>query len=80
MQLKLSSGDWRSFCLGLNVLMMLIPDVCIFRIWLEKFPHLMATAVYTYLRVIVDHGNKQLSALRQREVDFCVSTLREKVR
>lgn len=37
-------------------------------------------AVYTYLRLIVDHhGTAQLQALRQKEVDFCISLLRERV-
>lgn len=38
-------------------------------------------AVYTYLRLIVDHhGTAQLQTLRQKEVDFCISLLRERVR
>lgn len=42
---------------------------------------LIAMAVYTYLRLIVDHhGTAQLQALRQKEVDFCISLLRERVR
>lgn len=41
---------------------------------------LIAMAVYTYLRLIVDHhGTSQLQALRQKEVDFCISLLRERV-
>lgn len=37
-------------------------------------------AVYTYLRLIVDHhGTSQLQVLRQKEVDFCISLLRERV-
>ncbi|XP_022252177.1 integrator complex subunit 3-like isoform X1 [Limulus polyphemus] len=46
--------------------------------WLEKFSLLVATAVYTYLRLIVDHGGQILAILRQREVDFCISLLRER--
>ena len=42
---------------------------------------LIAMAVYTYLRLIVDHhGTAQLQTLRQKEVDFCISLLRERVR
>lgn len=42
---------------------------------------LIAMAVYTYLRLIVDHhGTTPLLALRQKEVDFCISLLRERVR
>lgn len=41
---------------------------------------LIAMSVYTYLRLIVDHGTQNLLTLRQKEVDFCISMLREKVR
>lgn len=41
---------------------------------------LIAMSVYTYLRLIVDHGAPNLLPLRQKEVDFCISMLREKVR
>ncbi|MEQ2217163.1 hypothetical protein XENOCAPTIV_025974 [Xenoophorus captivus] len=40
---------------------------------------LIAMSVYTYLRLIVDHGAPNLLPLRQKEVDFCISMLREKV-
>jgi len=40
---------------------------------------LIAMSVYTYLRLIVDHGTPNLLTLRQKEVDFCISMLREKV-
>lgn len=41
---------------------------------------LVAMAVYTYLRLIVDHhGTAQLQALRQKEVGFCTALLRERV-
>lgn len=40
---------------------------------------LIAMSVYTYLRLIVDHGAPTLLPLRQKEVDFCISMLREKV-
>lgn len=48
------------------------------RLWLEKNSLLVATAVYTYLRLIVDHFNPNLKDLRQKEVDFTISLLREK--
>lgn len=41
---------------------------------------LIAMSVYTYLRLIVDHGTNNLLPLRQKEVDFCTSMIREKVR
>ena len=40
---------------------------------------MLPIALYTYLRVIVDHGGANFAALRQKEVDFCISLLREKV-
>nr|XP_042699107.1 integrator complex subunit 3 [Chrysemys picta bellii] len=49
------------------------------REWVLKSSILIAMAVYTYLRLIVDHhGTSQLQALRQKEVDFCISLLRER--
>ena len=39
----------------------------------------MATVVFTYLRVIVDHNGQVFANLRQREVEFCTALLREKV-
>lgn len=51
------------------------------REWVLKSSILIAMTVYTYLRLIVDHhGTAQLQALRQKEVDFCISLLRERVR
>lgn len=46
--------------------------------WVLKSGMLIAMAVYTYLRLIVDHGAPNLLSLRQKEVDFCISMLREK--
>uniref|UniRef100_T1JE28 SOSS complex subunit A homolog n=1 Tax=Strigamia maritima TaxID=126957 RepID=T1JE28_STRMM len=48
------------------------------RNWLDKFSFLSATVVYTYLRLIVDHGSPALASLRQREVDLTISLIREK--
>lgn len=48
------------------------------RPWVERFSILVATIVYTYLRLIVDHGGPLFASLRQREVDFCISLLRER--
>lgn len=48
------------------------------RSWLEKYPLLLASVVYTYLRLIEDHGSVSLGALRQKEVVFTVSLLRDK--
>lgn len=52
----------------------------LYREWVLKSSLLIAMAVYTYLRLIVDHhGTSQLQVLRQKEVDFCISLLRERV-
>ncbi|XP_042903927.1 integrator complex subunit 3 isoform X2 [Parasteatoda tepidariorum] len=48
------------------------------RIWVEKFSVLIATIVYTYLRLIEDHIWPKFNLLRQKEIDFCISLLREK--
>ncbi|XP_030597784.1 integrator complex subunit 3 isoform X2 [Archocentrus centrarchus] len=46
--------------------------------WVLKSGMLIAMSVYTYLRLIVDHGAPNLLSLRQKEVDFCIGMLREK--
>lgn len=55
-------------------------DVSSVREWVLKSGMLIAMSVYTYLRLIVDHGAPNLLSLRQKEVDFCTNMLREKVR
>lgn len=50
--------------------------VVIFRKWLEKFPWLIASVVYSFLRFIEDHSS--LIPLRTREVTFTVSLLRDR--
>lgn len=49
------------------------------REWVAKSGMLIAMSVYTFLRLIVDHGAPNLLPLRQKEVDYCISMLREKV-
>ncbi|CAL7944924.1 unnamed protein product [Xylocopa violacea] len=49
------------------------------RSWLDKFPFLVASIVYTYLRLIEDHNAPHLSGLRQKEVTFTVSLIRERM-
>ncbi|XP_063981917.1 integrator complex subunit 3 isoform X1 [Diachasmimorpha longicaudata] len=49
------------------------------RAWLDKFPFLVASIVYTYLRLIEDHSAPQLIVLRQKEIIFTVSLLRERM-
>lgn len=48
------------------------------RSWLEKYPFLLASVVYTYLRVIEDHAHANLSALRGKEVNFVVGLIRDR--
>nr|SVE79976.1 EOG090X0205 [Daphnia magna] len=48
------------------------------RAWLDKFPFLIASVVYTYLRLIEDHISPTHAFIRQKEINFCVSLLREK--
>ncbi|KAH9500797.1 Integrator complex subunit 3 [Bulinus truncatus] len=44
--------------------------------FLAKNISLLATVVYTYLRIIVDHGTPNLANLRQKEVELCVNLLK----
>lgn len=48
------------------------------RPWLDKFPILTASVVYTYLRLIEDHSAAHLATLKQREVIFLVNIIRER--
>ena len=49
------------------------------RTWLDKFPFLIASIVYTYLRLIEDHSATHLNNLKQKEVAFIISLIREKL-
>ncbi|KAM6365323.1 integrator complex subunit 3 [Pluvialis apricaria] len=74
---QIAGGDVtaKNIWLAENVLEILTEQ----REWVLKSSLLIAMAVYTYLRLIVDHhGTSQLQVLRQKEVDFCVSLLRER--
>ncbi|XP_066993064.2 integrator complex subunit 3 isoform X2 [Anabrus simplex] len=48
------------------------------RSWLDKFPLLIATVVYSYLRLIEDHSSPALVALRTKEVNFVITLIRER--
>jgi len=48
------------------------------RAWLEKYPFLLASVVYTYLRVIEDHVHANLAPLRNKEVKFVVGLIRDR--
>ena len=45
------------------------------RAWLEKYQFLLASVVYTYLRIIEDHSHPNLAALRDKEVKFVISLI-----
>lgn len=45
--------------------------------WLYNSPLLIASVVYTYLRLIEDHNAPHLANLRQKEVTFLISLMRE---
>ena len=48
-------------------------------LWIYSYNELMTQTLYTYLRVIADHGQAvALTQLRQRETEFCIQILREK--
>ncbi|KAJ7365820.1 Integrator complex subunit 3 [Desmophyllum pertusum] len=46
--------------------------------WLEKNPMLLTIAVYTFLRILEDHEAPPFKNLRQMEIEFCSSILRER--
>ncbi|NXB43832.1 INT3 protein, partial [Leucopsar rothschildi] len=74
---QIAGGDVtaKNIWLAENVLEILTEQ----REWVLKSSLLVAMAVYTYLRLIVDHhGTAALQALRQKEVEFCISLLRER--
>ncbi|KPU75327.1 uncharacterized protein Dana_GF16127 [Drosophila ananassae] len=49
-----------------------------YRTWLEGNPFLVQSAVYSYVRLIEDHANPALMALRQKEVKFTISLIRDR--
>uniref|UniRef100_A0A672LBR4 Integrator complex subunit 3-like n=2 Tax=Sinocyclocheilus grahami TaxID=75366 RepID=A0A672LBR4_SINGR len=73
---QIAGGDIsnKNLWLAESVLEMLVEQ----REWVLKSGMLVAMSVYTYLRLIVDHGTPNLLLLRQREVDFCIGLLRER--
>lgn len=48
------------------------------RAWLEKFQFLIGAVVYTYVRLIEDHNSPSHITLRNKEVKFIVSIIRER--
>lgn len=49
-----------------------------YRPWLENHHFLIQTVVYSYVRLIEDHANPALSNLRNKEVKFVISLIRER--
>ncbi|KAH8240296.1 hypothetical protein KR038_007545 [Drosophila bunnanda] len=49
-----------------------------YRTWLEGNPFLVQSTVYSYVRLIEDHANPALMPLRQKEVKFTISLIRER--
>ncbi|XP_034667425.1 integrator complex subunit 3 homolog [Drosophila subobscura] len=49
-----------------------------YRAWLEANPFLVQSTVYSYVRLIEDHANPALISLRQKEVKFTISLIRER--
>lgn len=48
------------------------------RTWLEKNPLMVGTVCYTYVRLIEDHSSVTLKTLRDKEVKFIISLIRER--
>ena len=47
--------------------------------WLEMYPRLIATTVFTYMRMITEHRSSgQFESLQQREIKFVIELLRSK--
>lgn len=49
-----------------------------FRQWVESQPFLIQTIAYTYVRLLEDHGSAALTALRNKEVKFVISLIRDR--
>ena len=75
--LSLGIGKIGGLC---HVPMTVLVTFCFyFRCWLDKFPNLIPMTAYTFLRVIVDHTGQIFNNLRQREVEFTATLMRDKV-
>lgn len=48
------------------------------RLWIEKNPFMIMTVCYTFVRLIEDHNSPHLLTLRNREVKFVVSLIRDR--
>ncbi|KAF2881057.1 hypothetical protein ILUMI_25118 [Ignelater luminosus] len=63
---------------NINLIESLLDVFIEYKSWLERFPVLLASVVYTYLRLLEDHNAAYLANLRQKEVTFLITILREK--
>lgn len=63
---QIAGGDItnRNLWLAENMLEALVES----RTWLEKFPVLVGSVIFTYLRILEDHFPVHLNNLRQKEV------------
>ncbi|KAA0204083.1 hypothetical protein HAZT_HAZT006295 [Hyalella azteca] len=48
------------------------------RTWLERYSVIIASTVYSFLRILEDHQAPNFAALRQKEVSLVITLLREK--
>uniref|UniRef100_A0A336LPS8 SOSS complex subunit A homolog n=1 Tax=Culicoides sonorensis TaxID=179676 RepID=A0A336LPS8_CULSO len=48
------------------------------RPWLDNVPIIISQIIYTYVRLLEDHSAVQLTALRNKEVKFIISLIRER--
>lgn len=48
------------------------------RAWLDNVPIIISAIIYTYVRLLEDHSAPQLTALRNKEVKFVISLIRER--
>jgi len=73
---QIAGGDVSSQNIWLveNVLKLMVAN----RPWLEKNPPSLQLVIFTFLRTIEDHDAPKFKVLRQNEVEFCVSLIRDK--
>lgn len=49
-----------------------------YRAWLDKYPFLVASVAYSYVRLIEDHNSPNLLHLRNKEIKFIIPLIRER--
>ncbi|KAI8337850.1 protein-domain-containing protein [Choanephora cucurbitarum] len=73
---QIRGGDLSPFNISLSEHVLKMLDT--HKVWLGTSPRVIATFVYTYLRIIVDHKTPQLQGLQQREIRFVLNLMRDK--